>query len=57
MLNTHSIDHFGAMSGDYSDYTNVNIYYLLGITPSAVILVIADWLKMGVSYICVGICL
>ncbi len=52
VLNTHSLGHFGEMSLDYSDYRNVNIYYLLGITPSVVI--ITDWLKMEVSYICVG---
>ncbi len=51
VLNTHSIGHFGEMSGDNTDYRNVNIlYYSLPITPSVVI--ITDWLKMEVSYIC-----
>ncbi len=54
---THSIGHFGEISGNYSDYRNVNmiiLYNLLGITPSVVI--ITDLLKMEGSYIRVGIC-
>ncbi len=54
VLNTQSIGHFGEMSGDYSDYRNVNIHNLLGITPY--VIMITDWLKMLVSYMRVGTC-
>ena len=40
------------MSGDYRNVSM--LYYLLGITPSVVIL--TDWVTMGVSYIRMGIC-
>ena len=53
VLNIHGISHFGEIGGDYRDHRNENIYYLLEITPSVVI--ITDWLKMDVSYIRVGI--